>query len=107
MEQSSGIEKINQAVTQMDQGNQRNAALVEQAAAAVQSLQNQAEYLTQAASIFTLNNGTYLVPKQSATKAHHHVTRPFIHLVRKDGKPFTRQKRHAIDVADSGSWEQF
>ena len=41
-EQSAGIEQVNQAVTQMDEVTQQNAALVEQAAAAAESLQEQA-----------------------------------------------------------------
>ncbi len=41
-EQTSGIEQINQAITQMDQVTQQNAALVEEASAAAQSLQEQA-----------------------------------------------------------------
>ncbi len=44
-EQSAGIEEINRAVTQMDAGTQQNAALVEQATAAAQSLDDQARVL--------------------------------------------------------------
>ncbi|GAB2911945.1 methyl-accepting chemotaxis protein [Paraburkholderia jirisanensis] len=44
-EQSSGIEEINLAVSQMDAGTQQNAALVEQATAAAQSLDDQARAL--------------------------------------------------------------
>jgi methyl-accepting chemotaxis protein len=44
-EQSSGIEEINLAVTQMDAGTQQNAALVEQATAAARSLDDQAKAL--------------------------------------------------------------
>ncbi|RFU46577.1 methyl-accepting chemotaxis protein [Paraburkholderia sp. DHOC27] len=44
-EQSSGIEEINLAVTQMDSGTQQNAALVEQATAAARSLDDQAKGL--------------------------------------------------------------
>ena len=51
-EQSAGIELVNQAVTQMDQGTQQNAALVEQAAAAAMSLQEQATGLRQAVAVF-------------------------------------------------------
>ncbi|MBC7503063.1 MAG: MCP four helix bundle domain-containing protein [Herminiimonas sp.] len=53
-EQSSGIEQVNQAITQIDEMTQQNAALVEQAAAAAQSMQDQAETLTQAVSVFKL-----------------------------------------------------
>ena len=44
-EQSSGIEQVNQAITQMDEGTQQNAALVEQAFAAAQSMEHQANAL--------------------------------------------------------------
>ncbi|MFI5445996.1 methyl-accepting chemotaxis protein [Polaromonas sp. UC242_47] len=54
-EQTSGIEQINQAITQMDQVTQQNAALVEEAAAAAQSLQEQADGLSQVVSVFRLD----------------------------------------------------
>jgi methyl-accepting chemotaxis protein len=41
-EQSTGIEQVNPAIAQMDEMTQQNAALVEQAAAAAQSIQGQA-----------------------------------------------------------------
>jgi methyl-accepting chemotaxis protein len=44
-EQSRGIDEINHAVTQMDEGTQQNAALVEEAAAAAHSLRNQTDQL--------------------------------------------------------------
>ncbi|MBC3860987.1 MCP four helix bundle domain-containing protein [Undibacterium jejuense] len=55
-EQSSGIDQINQAVIHMDESTQQNAALVEQAAAAASSLQDQANKLTQVVSVFKLNS---------------------------------------------------
>jgi methyl-accepting chemotaxis protein len=54
-EQSNGIEEVNQAITQMDEMTQQNAALVEQAAAAAESMQEQAQFLSQAVSIFKLS----------------------------------------------------
>lgn len=45
VEQSSGIEQVNQAVSHMDENTQQNAAMVEQAAAAAESLQEQAQLL--------------------------------------------------------------
>jgi methyl-accepting chemotaxis protein len=56
-EQTSGIDQINQAITQMDQVTQQNAALVEEAAAAASSLQNQAGSLVEAVSVFRLERG--------------------------------------------------
>lgn len=52
VEQSRGIEQVNQAVGQMDEVTQQNAALVEQAAAAAQSLEEQAANLKDAVSVF-------------------------------------------------------
>jgi methyl-accepting chemotaxis protein len=54
-EQSAGIGQVNEAVTQMDQGTQQNAALVEESAAAAASLKEQAERLIQAVSVFRLS----------------------------------------------------
>ena len=53
-EQTSGIEQVNTAVTQLDEMTQRNAALVEQSAAAADSLRAQAQQLVQSVSVFRL-----------------------------------------------------
>jgi methyl-accepting chemotaxis protein len=55
-EQSDGIEQVNQAIGQMDQVTQQNAALVEEAAAAAESLQDQARNLAQAVSVFQIGS---------------------------------------------------
>jgi aerotaxis receptor len=54
VEQSSGIGQVNQAVTHLDQMTQQNAALVEQSAAAAESLREQAVRLGQAVAVFRL-----------------------------------------------------
>ena len=56
-EQISGIEQINQAIMQMDDVTQQNAALVEEAAAAAQSMQEQSENLSRVVSVFKLAEG--------------------------------------------------
>jgi methyl-accepting chemotaxis protein len=56
-EQTMGIEQVNQAIGQMDEATQQNAALVEQAAAAAASLQDQAGTLAQVVSVFKLEGG--------------------------------------------------
>lgn len=55
-EQSSGIEQVNEAVTKMDEVTQQNAALVEEAAASAESLENQAVDLAGAISIFKVRS---------------------------------------------------
>jgi len=57
-EQSAGVNQMGEAMTQMDQNTQQNAALVEQSAAAASSLQTQAEQLVQAVSVFRLAHYT-------------------------------------------------
>jgi len=54
-EQSAGIDQVSQAVGQMDQVTQQNAALVEEAAAATQSLEQQALSLSSTVAFFKLN----------------------------------------------------
>ncbi|QXW19775.1 chemotaxis protein [Comamonas aquatica] len=56
-EQSSGVAQVGEAITQMDQATQQNAALVEESAAAAQGLRNQAESLLRAISRFQLERG--------------------------------------------------
>jgi len=55
-EQTSGIEQVNTAIIQMDEVTQQNAALVEEAAAAAESLKNQATMLASAVSVFRVNH---------------------------------------------------
>jgi methyl-accepting chemotaxis protein len=54
-EQSAGIEQVNLSIIEMDSMTQQNASLVEEAAAAAQSLQDQATELSRVVSIFKLD----------------------------------------------------
>ncbi|RYE66107.1 MAG: methyl-accepting chemotaxis protein, partial [Oxalobacteraceae bacterium] len=54
-EQSAGIELINQTVTHMDEATQQNAALVEEATAAARSMEEQANQLSEAVSVFKID----------------------------------------------------
>jgi methyl-accepting chemotaxis protein len=65
-EQTSGIEQINQAITQMDAVTQQNAALVEQAAAASEAMQDQASKLAQVVSVFKLDSAAVARPEAAA-----------------------------------------
>jgi aerotaxis receptor len=64
-EQSAGIAQVNGAVTQMDEVTQQNAALVEQAAAASTSLQEQADNLISALRVFKLDDVGNKAPVRS------------------------------------------
>jgi methyl-accepting chemotaxis protein len=56
VEQSSGIEQVNRAVTQMDEMTQQNAALVEEASAAASALEAQAARLRESVALFRLSS---------------------------------------------------
>ncbi|OWW21542.1 methyl-accepting chemotaxis protein [Noviherbaspirillum denitrificans] len=55
-EQAAGIGQVNDAITQMDQVTQQNAALVEEASAAAEALKEQADGLAQTVSVFKLDS---------------------------------------------------
>lgn len=55
-EQSAGIHQVNQALSEMDQVTQQNAALVEEAAAAAESLRDQATSLAAVVGTFKLEH---------------------------------------------------
>jgi methyl-accepting chemotaxis protein len=65
-EQSAGIEQVNHSIIEMDSMTQQNAALVEEAAAAAQSLQDQAAELAHVVSIFKLAQGEEAVAPPAA-----------------------------------------
>jgi methyl-accepting chemotaxis protein-1 (serine sensor receptor) len=65
-EQSRGIEQINLAITQMDNVTQQNAALVEQAAAASRSMEEQGERLSETVGFFRVGVGVDLVLRGDA-----------------------------------------
>jgi len=66
VEQSAGIEQVNRAIAHMDGVTQQNAALVEEAAAAAESMQHQAGNLTQVVSVFKLNQQDNVAPLPQA-----------------------------------------
>ena len=61
-EQSTGIDEVNGAVSQMDEMTQQNAALVEQAAAAAEALQEQASVLSQSVAVFKFDSMASTLP---------------------------------------------
>jgi methyl-accepting chemotaxis protein len=65
-EQTGGIEQVNQAIGQMDQVTQQNAALVEEAAAAAASMQEQAATLAEVVGVFKVERGFSLAAPVAA-----------------------------------------
>ena len=101
-EQSSGIEQVNQALIQMDEVTQQNAALVEQAAAAAESMQEQANNLCEAVSVFKLLDETRRAVRTSVAKpAIAQPPEPAVAPLRK-----VRKLIKAKEDAD-GDWKEF
>src|SRR5471032_809589 len=98
-EQSDGIEQVNHAVAEMDQVTQQNAALVEEAAAAAASLQDQAAALADVVRIFKLGKGQQAVPARIASREAAKVAPIRIAAVKRP--PAARQ------LADAEQWETF
>jgi len=116
-EQSAGIEQVNVSIIEMDSMTQQNAALVEEAAAAAQSLQDQASELSRVVSIFKLVEGEERVtapvyqPAAAVVKA---VVKPITARapVKKLAStpapaPAARPKKVASASAGSDEWEEF
>ena len=68
-EQTRGIDQINQAITELDSVTQQNAALVEEAAAAADSLNREASRMVQVVSVFKLQAGDETADPASARYA--------------------------------------
>ncbi|TAJ03622.1 methyl-accepting chemotaxis protein [Pectobacterium versatile] len=66
-EQSTGVDQVGIAVNQMDQTTQQNAALVEESAAAALSLQDQADLLVRAVSVFKVAGNQSSIPAPQLT----------------------------------------
>ena len=74
-EQSSGIEEVNAAVMQMDKMTQQNAALVEQAAAAAKSMEDQTDGLASMVAGFKLGDAVDALPARAVQGAVHGAAR--------------------------------
>ncbi|MYM26068.1 HAMP domain-containing protein [Duganella sp. FT135W] len=112
-EQSTGIDQINMAVGQMDTVTQQNAALVEEAAAAAASLQEQAAQLAEVVSVFRIDQST--MPRKPAIAARKTSTVPAVvaSAPRPAPKapaaraPAAKAPAKQMASASSDDWEEF
>jgi methyl-accepting chemotaxis protein len=106
-EQSDGIEQVNRAIIQMDEVTQQNAALVEQAAAAAESMQEQAGTLMEAVSIFKLETGKGGMRTTAAKNPlAHRAPAPLRDEKLLSGHPKERKLVEAKEDKD-GDWQEF
>ncbi|OGT13984.1 MAG: hypothetical protein A2342_05750, partial [Gallionellales bacterium RIFOXYB12_FULL_54_9] len=87
-EQSQGIEQVNTAITQMDDVTQQNASLVEQAAAAAESMEEQAQQLTKLMGGFKLDGRVKTLSVHAPLRV-------------------ARAKLPVTGSAEEGSWQEF
>ena len=129
VEQTGGVEQVNQALTQMDEITQQNAALVEQAAASVASLEDQAHALHRSVSVFKLSdsdndsleelreafesNAPRMESKSFSPARPSHATRPAVKN-RGEARPISSQgvrprglTRKSADGDEDGDWKEF
>jgi methyl-accepting chemotaxis protein len=113
-EQSTGIEQVNKAVMQMDEGTQQNAALVEQTSAASQSMADQARGLKASMQKYRVNAVAATVEaddapaeEPAATVERRKANRPWSG---KRGAPAGTNDapvKRAANAAESAVWKEF
>lgn len=102
-EQSAGIEQVNEAIMKMDDVTQQNTALVEEAAAAAESMMEQADELMNAVSVFQLEGS-------SSRAAQAPVSKVVKTNTVKSAKPVVKPAPTRLAVkagSDDGDWEEF
>jgi methyl-accepting chemotaxis protein len=117
IEQSSGIEQVNQAILQMDDVTQQNAALVEHAAASAESLEEQALNLSVTVSSFKVDGNLQsianLFGSANAPQLNSGFSRPghneqALLNIRKDPKSHTQKEAATLTPRFHGDdWEEF
>lgn len=117
-EQSTGIEQVTKAVAQMDEVTQQNAALVEQAAAAAESLEDQTRVLAQTVSMFKLSGAgstgsasarapARVQPRSSATQAAQTIGAKPKAPVKAAASSLAKRPKSTPAADDGEQWEEF
>jgi methyl-accepting chemotaxis protein len=109
-EQSQGIEQVNSAIAKMDEATQQNAALVEEAAAAAESLQDQASSLTQSVAVFRLSGGSGRIAAPVVGKGSGRDARAPVRPAARVPGPVRAMSKATTAPAGAGAddeWEEF
>ena len=104
VEQSTGIENISNTVSQMDEMTQQNAALVEEAAAAAESLQTHADQLTQRVAAFRVDK--YVDTTQVRTNMYARLPKANS-IVNRSAKAKVSSKQINLPNHQDDEWESF
>ncbi|MGZ5529458.1 MAG: methyl-accepting chemotaxis protein, partial [Limisphaerales bacterium] len=103
VEQTSGIEQVNQAIGQMDEVTQQNAALVEEAAAAAELLEEQARNLSATVGRFTVDSGSVSSP--SPIRAMSEASKSPATSILRSARPVKTIPQ--LQAAGDDEWEEF
>jgi methyl-accepting chemotaxis protein len=112
-EQSTGLNEINKAVVSMDEVTQQNAALVEEAAAAAESLDAQAHALNEIVGRFKTGvevRRTQTAPKARTTVTSQPAAKPARAALKKPSRPELSHSKPPVATpkdGDDGQWEAF
>jgi methyl-accepting chemotaxis protein len=113
-EQNDGIAQVHQSITQMDETTQQNSALVEETAAAAQTLRDQADALERVVSAFTIGAQQvgYTPPParpvaRSAPVAKKLPPKPVVKAAAKPLASPTQKAKTTAAATSSGEWEEF
>ena len=110
VEQSQGIEQVNLAITQMDEVTQQNAALVEEAAAAAEALEEQAQNLSVSVATFKVDEGsgsTAIARRATAPARHIAPARKPAALGKPGASKVLAKPKAKPQQDDDGEWEEF
>jgi methyl-accepting chemotaxis protein len=103
-EQSSGIDQVNIAVSQMDKITQQNAALVEQSAAAAKSMEEQTIELSQIVSVFQIGRPAREAAGGRGKRSGAHAVPP----AKAAASPVRKPAKMVAAAADDGDdWKEF
>lgn len=107
VEQSSGLDEVSKAVIQMDEMTQQNAALVEEAAAAAESLESQSSQLAINVARFKLDQNN--IPERITSHSATPKKQPKSSISQHATKPLTKPKGTLLKpaVSDEDEWESF
>ncbi|MYM85601.1 HAMP domain-containing protein [Rugamonas sp. FT82W] len=110
-EQSLGIAQVNDAITQMDQVTQQNAALVEEAAAAAESMQEQSAKLAEVVGVFKLDASQMAMQARALPPARPRVAppprRPAPAVAAQPRKALAAAPKRTAVASSETDWEEF
>ncbi|WP_299261998.1 methyl-accepting chemotaxis protein [uncultured Kushneria sp.] len=119
-EQSTGIDQVNQAISQMDSVTQQNAALVEEAAAASRSMEQSARVLREQVGFFRMSGQAVSERRVSTpvasrmmdtvaakTDKHHYSRKDSAESLKRPALDKGNKPSKALPVNDADEWETF